>query len=59
MLTKFQSNLKLTTLASPSHTRSRLGTISMVMMIEPGPKTYHAGLNSEDAEEWKEGIGKE
>jgi hypothetical protein len=31
----------------------------MVMMIEPGPKPYHAGLNSEDAEQWREAIGKE
>jgi len=31
----------------------------MAMMIEPGPKTYRAALNSEDAEQWKEANGKE
>ena len=31
----------------------------MAMMIEPGPKTYRAALNSEDAEQWKEAIGKD
>jgi hypothetical protein len=29
------------------------------MMIEPGQKTYRAALNSEDAEQWNEEIGKE
>jgi hypothetical protein len=28
-------------------------------MMEPGPKTYSAALNSEDADQWKEAIGKE
>jgi len=28
----------------------------MAMMIKPGPKTDHAALNSEDAEQWKEAI---
>ena len=29
------------------------------MMIEQGPKTYRAALDAEDAEQWKEDIGKE
>jgi len=29
------------------------------MLIEQGPKTYHAGLYAEEAEQWKEAIGKE
>jgi hypothetical protein len=29
------------------------------MMIKPGPKTYCAALNSEDAAQWKEAIRKE
>jgi hypothetical protein len=29
------------------------------MMIEQGPKTYRAALDAEDAEQWKEAIGKE
>ena len=29
------------------------------MMIEPGPKTCRAALNSEDADQWKEAIDKE
>lgn len=31
----------------------------MAMMIEPGPNTYCTALNCEDAEQWKEVIGKE
>jgi hypothetical protein len=31
----------------------------MAMMFEPGPKTYCAALNSKDADQWKEAIGKE
>jgi len=54
-----QSDLKCTAPASSSRTRSGRSTISMAMMIERGPKTYHAALNSEDAEQWKEAIGKE
>jgi hypothetical protein len=29
------------------------------MMIEQGPKTYHAALDAEDAEQWKEAVSKE
>jgi hypothetical protein len=29
------------------------------MMIEQGPKTYRAALDAEDAEQWKEAIGKQ
>jgi len=28
-------------------------------MIEQGPKTYHAALDAEEAEQWKEAITKE
>jgi len=31
----------------------------MAMIIKPGPKTCSATLNSEDAEQWSEAIGKE
>jgi len=33
--------------------------VSIAMMIEKGPKTYRAALDAEDAEQWKEAIGKE
>jgi hypothetical protein len=33
--------------------------VSISMMIEQGPKTFHAELNAEDAERWKEAINKE
>jgi hypothetical protein len=33
--------------------------VSIAMMIEQGPKTYRAALDAEDAEQWKEAIGKE
>jgi hypothetical protein len=59
ILNELQSNLKSTALASSSRTWSGRSTISMAMMIEPGPKTCRAGLNSEDAKQWKEAIGKE
>jgi len=29
------------------------------MMIEQGPNTFRAALAAEDAEQWKEAIGKE
>jgi len=59
MLKDLESKLKPTARASSSRTRSEWSTISMVMMIEPGPKTYRAALNSKDADQWKEAIGKE
>jgi len=59
MLKELQSDVKLIVLASSSRTRSGRSTISMAMMIEPGPKTYRTALNSEDANQWKEAIGKE
>jgi len=33
--------------------------VSIAMMMEQGPKTYRAALDAEDAEQWKEAIGKE
>jgi len=33
--------------------------ISIAMMIDQGPKTDYAALDAEDAEQWKEAIGKE
>jgi hypothetical protein len=54
-----QSDLHSVALASSSRTRSGTSPISMAIMLEPGPTTYHAALNSEDAEQWKEAIGKE
>ena len=59
MLKDLQSDQKSTALASSSRTRSGRSSISMAMMIEPGPRTYRGALNSEDAEQWKEAIGKE
>jgi len=32
---------------------------SIAMMIKQGPKTYRVALDAEDAEQWKEAIGKE
>jgi len=32
---------------------------SIAMMIEQGPETYRAALDAEDAQHWKEAIGKE
>jgi len=29
------------------------------MMIKPGPKCYRAALNCQDADQWKDAIGKE
>jgi len=59
MFKDLQSDLKSTAPASSSRTRSGRSTISLAMMIKPGPKTYRAALNPEDAEQWKEAIGKE
>jgi len=59
MAKQLESELKSTAPASSSRTRSGMSTISMAMMIEPGPKTYCSALNSEDADQWKEAIGKE
>jgi len=36
-----------------------MSIINMAMMILPGPETYRAALNCEDAEQLKEGMGKE
>jgi len=33
--------------------------VNIAMMIEQGPKTYLAALHAEDAERWKDAIGKE
>jgi len=33
--------------------------VSIAMMIEQGPKTYRAAFDVENAEQWKEAIGKE
>jgi len=45
----------------PKHRRSgtTAAIISIAMMIEQSPKTYRAVLDAEDAEQWKEAIGKE
>jgi len=45
----------------PKHRSSgrTAANVSIVMMIEQGPKTYRAALDEEDAEQWKEAIGKE
>ena len=59
VLKAFQGNLKSTAPDSSSETRSGRSTISMAMMIEPGPKTYRAALDSENDEQWKGVIGKE
>jgi len=39
--------------------RRTAANISIAMMIEQGPKTYGAALVTEDAEQWREAIGKE
>jgi len=59
MLTELESDVKSTAPASSSRTPSGRSTISMVKMIEPGPKTYRAALHSEDADQWKEAIANE
>jgi len=59
MLKELESDLKMTAPATSSRTLSGRSTIIMAMMIEPGPKTYCAALNSENADQWKEAIGKE
>jgi len=59
ILNELQSDLKSTALASSSRTQSASSTISIAMMMEPGQKTYRAALNSEDADQRKEVIGKE
>jgi hypothetical protein len=59
MLNNLQSNQQSTAPASSSRTRSGRSTITMAMIIAPGPKTYGAALNSEDADQWKEATGKE
>jgi hypothetical protein len=58
MLKELQSAIQSTALASSSRTLSGRSTISMAMTIEAGPKTYIAALNSKDADQWIEGIGK-
>jgi hypothetical protein len=59
MLKELYSNLKSTAPASSSRTRNGRRTLRMAMMIEPGPKTCRAALNSEDAAQWKQAIAKE
>jgi len=43
----------------PRRSGRTAANVSIAMMIEQGPKTYHAALDAEDAEQWKEAIGKE
>jgi len=59
MIKELDSDLQSTALASSCLTRTGRSTIYMAMMIERGPKTYHASLNSEDSDQWTEVIGKE
>jgi hypothetical protein len=42
----------------PRRSGRTAANVSIAMMIEQGPKTYRAALDAEDAEEWKEAIGK-
>jgi len=59
MLKELESDLKTTAPATSSRTQSGRSTIMTATMIKPGPKTYRAALNSENADQWKEAIGKE
>jgi hypothetical protein len=59
LLKDLQSHVKLTAPATSSRIRSGMSTMTVAMMIEPGPKTQRAALNSEDADQCKEAIGKE
>jgi len=43
----------------PRRSGRTAANVSIAMMIEQGPKTYRAALDAEDAEQWKEAIGKE
>jgi len=43
----------------PRTSRRTGANVSIAMMIEQGLKTYCAALDAEDAEQWKEAIGKE
>jgi len=43
----------------PRRSGRTAANVSIAMMIEQGPKTYSAALDAEDAEQWKEAIGKE
>jgi hypothetical protein len=43
----------------PRRSGRTAANVSIAMMIEQGPKTYCAALDAEDAEQWKEAIGKE
>jgi hypothetical protein len=43
----------------PRGSRRTAANVSIAMMIEQGPMTYDAALHAEDAEQWKEVIGKE
>jgi hypothetical protein len=38
---------------------STAGNVNIAMVIEHRPKTYRAGLDAEDAAQWKEPMGKE
>jgi hypothetical protein len=57
-LKELERDLKSAASASSSPTRSEWRKISPAMIIKPGPKTHRAALNSEDADQWKEAIGK-
>jgi hypothetical protein len=43
----------------PRRSGRTAANVSIAMMIEQCPKTYRAALDAEDAEQWKEAIGKE
>jgi hypothetical protein len=43
----------------PRRSGRTAANVSIAMMIKQGPKTYRAALDADDAEQWKEAIGKQ
>jgi len=43
----------------PRRSIRNASNVSIATMIKQGPKTYHAALDAEEAEQWKEAISKE